>query len=373
MKKLTVLFAVLAMIAIAMPVSADTQWDFYGSARVFTFSGNVDLAETAVNVDGLTAGGDTSDRDTSWVHADGRWGAKVKVSDTLSGRVEWNSSNGLRLFYGKWNFGAGSLTVGQHWTPMLATVISNQVGGTAGVDAGFSDGMSMINLGTPYSGRDVGLQVQFGDFKVSLVTPTGAAFGAGDVDYTLPQIEASYHLALGKAYIDFVGGYNSYDVELTDALGGDYDVDSHFLAIGAGVNLGVFYVKGVAWFGQNVASYGIATVTDSAPALDPTAADNEVNDNDTLGLLLVAGAKISDTVSFEGGIGYLESELDQDASVTTDDVDDNLAFYVQATINLAPGVSITPEIGYVDFGNSMVDDVDDGDFSYFGIKWMINF
>ncbi len=370
MKKLTVLFAVFAMVAMAMPVVADTQWDFYGSSRVFTFSGDRDYADSAVNVQITDAAGNNSDRETSWVGSDSRWGAKVKVSDTLSGRVEWHSDQALRLFYGTWNFGAGSLTVGQHWTPALAMVISNQVGGTAyayGDETGFGDGMSMVNLGTPYTGRDTGLMVQFGDFKVSLVTPTGGLLGAtGEVDYTLPQIEAGYHLALGKAYLDFVAGYNSYDVEDTAVNGGGYDVDSHFLAIGAGVNLGTFYVKAVAWLGENVGSYGMGGVVANDPTLD---INNDVNDNDSMGLLLVAGVKMSDMVSFEGGVGYLESELD----VTNSNADDNLAFYVQATINLAPGVSITPEIGVVDFGDSAVDDVEQGDFTYFGIRWQINF
>ncbi|MCK5542844.1 MAG: hypothetical protein KAI40_09130 [Desulfobacterales bacterium] len=370
MKKLIGFITALALVVVfSMPVAADPQWNFYGSARVHTFSGDRDLADTAPNVQGTTAGGDTSDRDTSWTGADSRWGAKVKVSDTLSGRVEWSQGNGLRLFYGTWDFGAGKLTVGQFWTPAVKMIYSNQVGGTSGPNNGFAAGRSMIDAGTPFTSRDTGLQLQFGDFKIAFVTPTSslltAAAATHEVDTTLPQIEVGYHLALGKAFMDFVGGYNSYDVESSIA-GNDFDIDSYFLAIGGGVNLGTFYVKASAFTGQNIGVYGMTSATATNPTLGVS---NKVNDNDTYGLLLVAGAKMSDMVSLEGGVGYLESELD----VAGANEDDNLTFYVQATINLAPGVSITPEIGVVDYGDSATKNQDDGDFTYFGIRWMINF
>ncbi|MCP3853070.1 MAG: hypothetical protein GY694_23000, partial [Gammaproteobacteria bacterium] len=361
MKKLTVLFAVLAMDdAYTMPAAADTQWDFYGSARVFTFSADFELSDAAVNVQNTTAGGDDSDRDTAWNMDDSRWGANVKVSDTLSGRVEWNVNNGRRLFYGVWNFGAGSLTVGQFWTP-ANFLISNQVGGASAVDGTFNAGTGLTNSGVLATGRDIGLMLTIADFKIALLQPQGLTdfSGTGDVDTVLPQIEASYHLALGKAFMDFAVGYQSYDVENTAANGGSFDVDSHIVAIAGGVDLGMFYVKGSAWLGQNVSEYALGTLTANAPTVTVTGGDNSLNDNDSMGLVLVAGVKASDMVTVETGVGYTESELD----VTGSNTDDNLAWYVNAIINLAPGVTITPEIGIVDFGESAVDDIDDGDMT----------
>jgi hypothetical protein len=367
MKKLTVFIAALAMVATFAMSAAAAEWNFYGSARVFTFSADIEQAETAPNVQGLTVGGDSSDRDTVWSYTDGRWGAKVKVSDTLSGRVEWSSTNGLRLFYGKWNFGAGSLIVGQHWTPVLNMLISNQVGGSMAINS-FDESAGTISLGSPFSSRDAGIQLQFGDFKISLVTPTSSLLGAtGEIDLLIPQIEAGYNLTLGKAFVNFAGGYNTYDVECTAANGGDFDVDSYFLAIAGGVNLGMFYVKTSAFIGQNITQYGLTAATDASATV--TGATNKVNDNDSLGLVFVAGAKINDMVSFEGGVTYLESELD----VTGSNVDDLINFYVQATVNLAPGVFIVPEIGYIDHKDGDVKGVDEGNITYFGLKWQINF
>jgi len=374
MKKLTVLFAAMAMVVVfTMPAAADPQWDFYGSARVFTFSMDVDLAEVAPNVQGVTAGGDNDDRDTHWSANDSRWGAKVKVSDTLSGQVEWDVNNGRRLFYGTWDFGAGKLTAGQFWTP-ANLLYSNSVGGASGPQvtgaAGgtFNAGAGMTNAGIIATGRDIGLQLQFGEFKVAFLAPQGLTdfSGVGDVDTVLPQLEMSYHLALGKAFIDFVGGYQEYDVECTAANGGDFDVDSYLIGIGGGVNLGTFYIKGSAFMGQNVSEYVMGTQTANAPTLG---AGNSLNDNDTYGLTLIAGVKASDMVTIETGFGYTESELD----VALSNEDDNFAWYLMANITLAPGVTITPEVGYIDFGDGPVRNIDQGDALYFGLEWRINF
>ncbi len=364
MKKLTVLFAVFAMIAMAMPVAADTQWDFYGSARVATYSVNVDLGDVG-GVNNLNNAGDSSDTDTLWaVQGNSRIGANVKVSDTLSGRFEYGTGVNLRLLYGTWNFGAGALTAGQFYTP-LATFISNQVYGT---DSGMSDTGGLFG---PGASRQQGLQLQFADFKVALLQATAytaaevaAAYGlAVDIDVTFPKIEMSYHLALGKAFLDFKAAYQTYDVEtLTDT----YDVDSYVVGLVGGVDIGKFYIKSNAWVGENVDSL-VMLQSDAAPILN--VAGNDLEDTDSYGLLLVVGAKINDMITLEAGIGYEESDIDLAGS----EVDDTLAYYIQAAINLAPGVSITPEIGVIDLADSNVRNVDQGDTTYFGLKWMINF
>jgi len=49
-----------------------------------------------------------------------RIGAKVKVSDKLTGQFEYEALGGkanLRILWGEWNFGAGSLGIGQQYTP----------------------------------------------------------------------------------------------------------------------------------------------------------------------------------------------------------------------------------------------------------------
>lgn len=47
------------------------------------------------------------------LHGNSRIGARVKVSDSVNGRFEYGALNGvnLRILWGEWNFGAGSLGV----------------------------------------------------------------------------------------------------------------------------------------------------------------------------------------------------------------------------------------------------------------------
>ena len=65
-----------------------------------------------------------------------RIGAAVKVSDALSGRFEYGASNGnanIRHLYGVWNFGAGSLLVGQHDGPLRHPGSDQVYAGDAGL------------------------------------------------------------------------------------------------------------------------------------------------------------------------------------------------------------------------------------------------
>jgi hypothetical protein len=355
MKKFTILIAVLAMIAMAMPAAADPQWDFYGSARVATFWADTDLPDGV-----LTLGGDDDDADTVWaVQGNSRIGANVKVSDTLSGRFEYGSGPNLRLLYGTWNFGAGSLRAGQMYTP-LTKLISNQV---------FASDNDLVGVGGLYTGRQGGLMLTVGDFKLGLYTPAGQTLGAvGDIDYIIPKIEVSYHLALGKAYIDFVGAYQTYDVE---TVGNDFDVDSWILGMGAGVNLGTFYIKSTGYYAENLGNYGngmfnIASGTSNDSAV---LVGTSVEDNETWGVVLVAGAKVSDMVTVEGGFGYVEAE--SDLAGTQDD--DAMSYYVNASITLAPGVLMVPEVGVLDGADGRVNGTDGQKTTYFGVKWQINF
>lgn len=50
------------------------------------------------------------------------------MSDELTGGFEYGSGVNLRKLYGEWNFGAGSLLIGQTYTP-LNYFYSNQVYG----------------------------------------------------------------------------------------------------------------------------------------------------------------------------------------------------------------------------------------------------
>jgi len=118
MRKLFVLLAAVAfVVAFTVPAMA-ADWSFYGSARMYTFMSDYSKEYTGTGF---------SDDDLSWfLQGNSRIGAKVKAG-AVSGRFEYGSGPSLRLLNGAWNFGGGTLVVGQDYSP-IDTFISNQQG-----------------------------------------------------------------------------------------------------------------------------------------------------------------------------------------------------------------------------------------------------
>lgn len=127
MKKLFVLLTA-AVLAVAFTVPAmAADWSFYGSSRVYT-----GWMDDSKEVAGL--GGEVDDADLSWnQQTNARIGANVKAG-ALGGNFEYGHSStvNLRKLFGTWNFGAGTLLVGQDYTP-IDTFWSHMVGYGAGI------------------------------------------------------------------------------------------------------------------------------------------------------------------------------------------------------------------------------------------------
>ena len=76
--------------------------------------------------------------------------------------------------------------------------------------------------------------------------------------------------------------------------------------------------------------------------------------------------------------GYGATECENDLPGMNQD-DDTVAYYLQAVITLADGVSITPEIGVFDSEKGYSDIgfgpmyMEQPKFTYFGIKWQVSF
>ncbi|MEE8540297.1 MAG: hypothetical protein V3S66_01445, partial [Desulfobacterales bacterium] len=260
-----------------------------------------------------------------------RIGGKAQ-KDAVGGRFEYSTGVGVRLLYGTWNFGPGTLLVGQTYGP-VNLFISNQVYG------GDSD---LLNFGGGiYGGRTQMLQVSFGSAKIALINPSGGT------DYNSPKFEASYGFKTDMFSLTVVGGYQTYETP---------DIDSYALAAKLGLSLGPAKIQASAGIAQNAGSYGLWL------AEAPTGAAGDV---DTIIFGGTVGFKATDMLSFEGGFGYyLHDEAAGD--------NDGMSYYVQAVISPAPGVYIIPEIG-------VQDDLDDAGVdastanTYFGAKWQINF
>jgi len=345
MKKIFILIAAVAFVAAyTVPVMAAAEWNFYGSARMSTFYDTVSEEASPTGFE---------DSDLGWgLQGNSRIGATVKAGD-IGGRFEYGSGPNLRMLYGTWNFGGGEILVGQTYTP-LNLFYSDQVWG------GDAD---LLPYGGVYNGRVPMIQLSVAGFKLALIEPKHAWKTATtvDTDTTVPKVEMSYTAKLGPVTLVPFFGYNTY--EIVDAADNGVSIDSYAYGIGVACNFGPLYVNGNLYTGQNLGPYGLWMEGNSNAYI----VGNDIEDTTSLGWIAVAGFKLNDVVSFEAGYGSVTHSNDV---VKVDD--DTASAYVHATINIAKGFFIVPEIGMVDFKDSNTGS-DQGDRTYFGMKWQINF
>ena len=109
---------------------------------------------------------------------------------------------------------------------------------------------------------------------------------------------------------------------------------------------------------RTFATVGAETATGLGGA---AAVGTDVDDCDSMGFTLGVKFTVNEMIALEAGYGYIKDEID-------DTEDEGQSYYIQAPITLAPGVTVTPEVG-------VVDGMDDGDNEsmYFGAGWEIAF
>ena len=375
MKKLLVgLFAVAMVFAFTAPapvVAAD--WGFYGSARMSTFSESTDAAE-----------GDDN-RDTTWgLQGNSRFGAKVKANDNgIGGKFEYGTGVNLRVLYGTWNFGGGTLLIGQDYTPTTEWA-SNQVW------AGDND---LIGYGMAYGGRQPQIKLKVAGFEVALISPattppasyTGAGTApagadthahaitvadvhyAADVETTFPKLELAYKFKTDMFMIKPAFGVNTFNVE--DIYGSDESITSYLACFNFAVTPGPFFFNGGVFYASNYDEYGLSGDSTVAALYTPNPVNgtHTFNDVDAWGFQAVAGFKINDGLTVEAGTGMSSYELDADYSSSRED----WSYYGNASVTLAPGFFIVPEVGFIDRDDYQGGN--DNDTFYVGAKWQINF
>jgi len=366
MKKITVFLACLAAFAMVFGFTvtaamADT--DLYGSVRFRTYWADKDKDFT----------GTYDDEDLEWrIGYLTRWGVNYQ-SGNIKGKMELDTRDQdgnegsseigdirVRHIYGEWDFGAGKLLIGQAFNP--CTVYSSGLGYYSGGIQKFG------GLGLSYF-RTSQIRLTFGDLQLAFLSPdTSQHIGGTDIDTTFPRMEARYSLKLDPVAIDFMGGWQTYDV--VDAVDHEETVDSYLLGVYARVNFGPAYVKAVLDYAQNGLNYGLwsATVVDQAAVLE----GGSICDAELWGGSLVAGYKINDMVTVEGSYGFASSENTDQALKNEDDAQ---VFTLLAKITLAPGVTIQPELIFEDREDRYDDGIkkEQGDATIFGVFWMINF
>jgi len=371
-KALIVLMAIALIGAFAMPAAAadKTEWSFYGSARVTTFSYDDDAMSPFAPNGGVNG---FDDRDTIWgQQGNSRFGANASAG-AVSGRVEIRETSEFRVIWGEWDFGMGKLGVGKNYTP-ANMFYSNQVG--------FGEA-NMLNTGGFYTGADGMIKLSFEqiaggmfDFDIAFVEPAALQnYGAGedipvvvgsDLDTTLPQIESRFRFDWGPVQMEFGGAW--LEVEDTRIVGNtqrEYDLEAWAVHFGTKFAMGPFYANGNIHTGENNSLLGQWVFDAALPTYD--AANDTIIDADRWGWQLVAGFKLNDMISFEAGYG--EAEMDSNVPGQFDN--EVSSYYVQTVLSPAPGVLIIPEIGERDYDN--VGNVDRGDTFYFGAVWKISF
>jgi hypothetical protein len=356
MRKLLIVLAAFAfVVAYTVPAMADDEWDFYGSARILTFS--TDKSKET------TTWGTTDDDDLTHDFSGSSRvvGAKVKAGD-IGGRLELGGTVNLRLAYGTWNFGAGTLVVGHAYSPANF----------------FPSGMvyadnSMVSYGAPYAGRHPQVKLQIIGLQVALVQPkvvSASGLTPTDTDTSMPKIELSYSLKAGPVALYFFGGMNSHDdVVITGTTEKSYSIDSSVLGVGFRIPIGALYINGNVWVAQNPANYGMLQDVKAATGAAYNAGNDSIEDCDSTVMALVLGYKISDMIKLEGGYGVRTNEVGPSPNTEAE----TTFMYIQAPISLAKGVTLTPEFGSFDYGDVKPGTGERGDLTYWGLRWKIDF
>jgi hypothetical protein len=382
MKKLLVILAAIALVwAFAVPASA-VDWNFYGSARMETWYDSRDYGDAS-----NPAGTDDKDSQTDWnLETSSRIGANVKA-ENIKGQIELGINESTvtsRRVYGVWDFGGGKLKVGKDYTP-VKQFISSQ--------AAYED-LGLLGIGTAYGSRHGQIALSMGNFTIALVENaastlelTAIGLQLGDTDIYFPKVEASFGMAMDQFSFNIIGGFQTFEVQdvvsLVNSKKKDITYNSWTVGADGTFNFGPAYVAAAASYGVNVGNAGwhIASLYAGAPDFGVGGfgtggyglwdGDDDVDDTKTTMFALVGGFKMSDTVNLEAGFGWRKD--DPDANYLTDAT--YWSAYANATIALAPGVWIIPEVSYFDWGESNID-VNDNDLGkeiLVGAKWQIDF
>jgi hypothetical protein len=343
----------------------------------------------------IVGGQAQNDSELEWLlQSNSRIGAKVAWGN-IGGAFEYGHASGnavtTRLLYGTWNFGSGTFLVGQDYGPYFYLV-----SGLCGPGGGECNG---IGFGSIYSSRTPQLKLIFGGFQVSLESPvkTGSfhanqppltitdqelplfQFATANVptdnDQTLPRIAASYTFNAGPGQF-FIGGiYNTYTQHFGTTTDVENDVNAWLLGAGTKLGFGPFYVNATFQYGYNPNNAAGPFFTLYPSAQYYSAALDKSEDSKYMAAQLILGFKLTDSMTFEGGVIWQSGEVDNPDVSGNNIKQDTWSYYIGMGFSPAKNVFIVPELGLIDYNKLKTNsgDVSFGNLTWFGIKWQINF
>ncbi len=319
-------------------------WQFYGTASVNTFWIDSDLANNTQFSQELNPGTNI--------------GAEVQVSDSLSGGFEYGTEDGsanVVNLYGEWNFGTGSLLVGQTEVPTNQG-ISGQV---------FDDDRALDGIGEFNPGERAQIRLALGAFEIAAVETDAQVSSAGGLDDSLsevkiPTLQARYTFTNDTFDAGVSAAFSSFEYD-------DESVSSYVALASMGVTVNRFRLAAQGWFGQNVGNIAAQDTRGDGEDGFAIYEGGVIHDVDAWGAVLIVRMVLNDMLSMEAGYGYVDLDYGN-ATLFGADTDQVQSYYLNMPITLAEGVQIIPEIGVVDYHESGQDEI-----TYAGAKWQIEF
>jgi len=339
--------AVVSFIWISGSAFAD-DWQFYGTVSVNTFWADSDLDKNTQYSQALNPGANI--------------GAEIKILDAVSGAFEYGTEDGnanIVNLFGEWDFGGGSLLVGQAETP------ANQ--GIAGQV--WDDDRALDGLGEFNPGERAQIRLAVGDLEIAAVQPNtqvrlaaGATDDGTDTEVKFPNIQVRYAFDNDAFDAGVSAAYGRFDYK-------DKDVTSYVALASMGVTVNRLRLAAQGWLGQNIGNIAAQDTRGDDDNDDGFAIyeNGAIHDVDAWGVALVAQLALNDMIAFEAGYGHVDLDYG-DTTVFSETSDKAQSYYLNMTITLAEGVQVVPEIGVVDYNESGQDEI-----TYGGAKWQIEF
>jgi hypothetical protein len=328
-----------------------------------------------------------------------RFGAKGQVGDIFGHAelgiiadttdTEYTASGNrvyTRLLYGKWDFGSGSLTIGQDYTPVTWT--SSQQG--PGV---FDDHNSQsydlqnafIGAGALWDSRRPQIRVNLDNGLYLAVIQTedhnepvglGAPGTNVDLDVEIPKIALGWDYKAEGIHLRPGFAYNTFSMEEAGPGTFDENIDAWLLHLHGKVNVGSTTLKGTVHYGENLWNYGISGRANPwDPGINAASAqvdsDGDIEDAECWGGFIEAAIPL-DPYTLTLGWGYSSSEVDVDTAPLNDNADELMGYFVNVKIPIADSFSATPEIGFWDGMEDSAGE-DDPDHWYVGVTWQMDF
>lgn len=392
------LAATAAMAMLAMPVMAATQWNFGASLRYSTFWTQVDYGK--VKGPDIEGGGATVAHD-HYLDWGTQGNSRIKMfmkSESLEGFIEmgWNTEENkvtTREYWGRYRFNdMANIQIGQIHQLFNTIGLSNQV---------WSHDMNMHSIGVSWNPPTPKIVLSYGGFSFALNKPysiskssTWDALTISDVDTYFPQLQASYQYRADTWRVKLAGAYQYTKVkkfQVYDVNTGLYsnprskNLNSWLVSLDGNINFGPLYLAAAGSVGQNWADAQWNTSrgglgsdyakTKSVGMSGINFANGKIKNTTSAMGAIIAGYRLTESLRFELGGGYR--------------YDDNSAWrkssnmwnvYLQAAYSVAPGFSITPEIGYINMGKTVSYKAtgssrgqDAGYIWYAGAKWQMDF